>query len=191
MCGDWEHKQCAKVSDELYVVLDKVPDNGKFFCIPCSSLVPRVLKFHNDMNDCTKVVNEKISFLENKLSQGLTNISKHFCEQLKMIESKLADAPVFMDQETSQSQLKPVTVDIASKIVEDRGMRKSNIIIFNIPEPKSVDSAKRKKKDIAVIDAIAEELGSTALDFVDVVQLGAKSSDKNRPLKVQLNSLSQ
>ena len=194
MCGDWEHKQCAKVSDELYVVLDKVPDNVKFFCTPCSSVVPRVLKFYNDMNDCTKVVNEKISFLENKLSQGLTNISKQFSEQLKIIESKLADAPVVMDQETSQSQSKPVTVDTASKIVDeyrDREMRKSNIIIFNIPEPKSVDSAQWKKEDIAVINAIAEELGSTALDFVGVVRLGAKSSDKNRPLKVQLNSLSQ
>ena len=48
-----------------------------------------------------------------------------------------------------------------------------------------------KKEDIAIIYAIAEELGSIALDFVDVVRLGAKSSDKNHPLKVQLNSLSQ
>ena len=31
MCGDWEHKQRTKVSDELYVLLDKVPDNVKFF----------------------------------------------------------------------------------------------------------------------------------------------------------------
>ena len=64
----------------------------------------------------------------------MTNISKQFSEQLKMIESKLADAPVAMDQETSKSQLKPVTVDTASKIVDksqDREMRKSNVIIFN------------------------------------------------------------
>jgi len=27
MCGAWEHKQFAKVSDELYTLLDKVPDN--------------------------------------------------------------------------------------------------------------------------------------------------------------------
>ena len=60
------------------------------------------------MSDWTKVVSDKISYLENKLSQGLTNISKQFSEQLKTIESKLADAPVAMDQETSQSQLKPV-----------------------------------------------------------------------------------
>ena len=194
MCGCWEHKQCAKVSDELYVLLDKVPDNVKFFCTPCSSLVPRVLKFYNDMSDCTKVVDEKISYLENKLSQGLTNITKQFSEQLKTIESKLADAPMAMDQETSQTQSKPVTVDTASKIVDeyrDKEMRKSNIIIFNIPEPKSMENAERKKEDIAVINANAEELGSTTLDIVDVVRLGAKSSDKNRPLKVHLNSLSQ
>ena len=110
-----------------------------------------------------------------------------------MIESKLADAPVAMDRETSQSWSKPVTVDTASKIVDenrDREMRKSNVIIFNIPEPKYVDSAEWKKEDNAVINAIVEELGSTALDFVDAVRLGSKPSDKNCSLKVQLNSLS-
>ena len=105
------------------------------FLHPCSSVVSRVLKFYNDISDCTKVVDEKISYLENKLSQGLTNISKQFSEQLKMIESKLADAPVAMDQEASQSQSKSVMVDTVSKIVDeyqDREMRKSNVIIFNI-----------------------------------------------------------
>ena len=52
----------------------------------------------------------------------------------------------------------------------DKEMRKSNIIIFNIPEPKSMENAERKKEDITVINAIAEELGSTALDIVDVVR---------------------
>ena len=144
------------------------------------------------MSDCTKIVNEKISYLENKLTQGLTDISKQFSEQLKMIESKLTDAPVAMNQDTLQSQ--PVNMDTASKIVDeyrDREMRKSNIIIYNIPEPKSKDSTGQKKDDIAVINAIAEEIGSTALDIVDVARLGTKASDKSRPLKVRLNSLSQ
>ena len=68
MCGDWEHRQCVKVCNELFVLLDKVPKNVKFFCTPCSLLIPKVLKSFNDMSDCTKVVDEKISYLENKLS---------------------------------------------------------------------------------------------------------------------------
>ena len=52
-----------------------------------------------------------------------------------------------------------------------------------------MDSAERKKEDIAVINAIAEELNSTTLDIVDVVRLGPKA--QYRPLKVQLNNLSQ
>ena len=105
-----------------------------------------------------------------------------------MIEAKLADVPVAMDQETLQ--LQPVTVDTASRIVDeyrDKEMRKSNVIIYNIPESKAVDGAGRKKDDIAVINAIVEEIGSTALDIVDVARLGAKASDKSHPLKVHLN----
>ena len=68
-----------------------------------------------------------------------------------MIESKLTDAPVAMDQDTLQSQ--PVNMDTASKIVDeyrDREMRKSNIIIYNIPEPKSKDSPGQKKMTFTV-----------------------------------------
>ena len=111
------------------------------------------------MSDCTKVVNEKISYLENKLTQGLTDISKQFSEQLKMIESKLTDAPVAMDQDTLQSQ--PVNMDTASKIVDeyrDREMRKSNIIIYNIPEPKSKDSAGQKKMTLQLLMLLLRKL---------------------------------
>ena len=62
-------------------------------------------------------------------------------------------------------------MDTASRIVDeyrDKEMRKSNVIIYNIPESKAVDSADRKKDDIVVINDIAEEIGSTALDIVDV-----------------------
>ena len=82
-------------------------------------------------------------------------------------------------------------MDTISRIVDeyqDKEMRKSNVIIYNIPESKAVDSAGWKKDDIAVINAIVE---STALDIVDVAWLGAKASDKGRPLKVHLNSLNQ
>ena len=64
-----------------------------------------------------------------------------------------------MDQETLQSQ--PVTMTIASKIVNeyrDREMRKSNIIIYDLPEPRSMDSVECKKDDIAVNNAIAKEM---------------------------------
>ena len=70
-------------------------------------------------------------------------------------------------------------------------IRKSNVIIYKIPEPKFVNSVGWKKDDTAVINAIAEEIRSIALDIVDVPWLGAKVSDKNHPLKVHLNSLSQ
>ena len=38
-----------------------------------------------------------------------------------------------------------------------------------------MDSAEWKKDDIAVINTIAEEIGSTALNIVDVTWLGARS----------------
>ena len=50
------------------------------------------------MTVATKVVDEKISYLENKLSQSLTDISKQLTEQLKLIEAKLADTPVLVHQ---------------------------------------------------------------------------------------------
>ena len=38
-CGNWEHKTCAHVNDDMYGLINKVPENIKFFCTPVISTI--------------------------------------------------------------------------------------------------------------------------------------------------------
>ena len=43
-CSHWEHKVCAKVSSEHYLLLDSTSQN-MFFCTLCVSKVPQALHY--------------------------------------------------------------------------------------------------------------------------------------------------
>ena len=42
-CSRWEHKVCAKISSEQYLLLDSTPLNIMFICSSCASRVPQAL----------------------------------------------------------------------------------------------------------------------------------------------------
>ena len=67
--------------------------------------------------------------------------------------------------------------------------RKWNLIVFNVPEPKSTESSQRKVEDWEFFNSLIDHIGIDPVDVTDVVRLGAKTSDKLRPLRVQLNNL--
>ena len=102
--------------------------------------------------------------------------------------------------ESSLSQLKPsqrantVTRDAASKIVDeyrDIERRQWNLIISNAPESESTDSALGKSEDKKFFDSLMDSIGVGPVDIVNIIHLGAKSSGKLRPLRVQFNSMEQ
>ena len=44
-CQKWEHKVCAKLSDNNFILLGRTSDRIKFFCSLCVPRVDLVLKF--------------------------------------------------------------------------------------------------------------------------------------------------
>ena len=171
-CSKWEHKSCAHVSDEMYGLINNVPENIKFFCTPCCKVIATVLE-----------VNIKIDNLEGKFSKSLEDTQAKLLEQFKALELKLQKIQAIdqlkdqlkklesmvqgskvSDQLSNQikeivhkpieQQLKSlekaskqsnvITADTASKVVDeyrDMERRKWNLIVFNMPEPKSTESS--------------------------------------------------
>ena len=54
---------------------------------------------------------------------------------------------------------------------------------------KSTESSQRKVEDREFFNSLIDHIGIDPVDVTDVVRLGAKTSDKLRPLRVQLNNL--
>ena len=222
-CSNWEHKTCAHVSDDMYGLINKVPENIKFFCTPCCAVISTILevntkfnnldgKFCKNLEDIQTRLSDQIKALELKLKKF--EVVDKITDQIKKLESKMQGfkmANQLSDQikEMEAKLHKPIeqhlkslekvskqsnlfTMDTASKVVDeyrDMERRKWNLIVFNVPEPQCIEFSERKAKDREMFDALVEDIGAGPVDVIDVVRLGAKSSNKLRPLRVQFNNL--
>ena len=135
-----------------------------------------------------------------EIEQKLQKSQDHFSQQLKDIESKLQkpDTAAFEQQlkilENVSQQTSTVTIDTASKIhvvdeYRDMERRQWNLIIYNAPETESTDSTLRKSEDKKFLDTLINSIGADPVDIVNIVHLGAKSSGKFRPLRVQFANI--
>ena len=129
---------------------------------------------------------------------NLRKSQDHLSQQLKDIESgfQKPDTATFERQlktlENISQKANTVTMDTASKIVDeyrDMESRQWNLIIYNAPESESTDSAVRKSEDKNFFDSLIDSIDVGPVDIVNIVRLGARSSGKLQPLRVQFNSM--
>ena len=116
-------------------------------------------------------------------------------DQLKEIETRLHE-PIeqhLKSMEVNTKKAKEATLDTASRVVDeyrDMERRKWNLIVFNIPEPKSREPSQRKAEDRETLNAIMKDIGVGSVDIAEVVRLGVITVNKIRPLRVQFTNLS-
>ena len=89
-CVNWEYKTCTLVSDDIYGLIIKVPENIKFFCTPCCEVISTILE-----------VNAKFNNLDGKFCKTLENIQTQLSDQIKALELKLQKFEV-IDKLTDQ-----------------------------------------------------------------------------------------
>ena len=63
-CGKWEHKNCVKISDEEYEMIDQCSQNILFFCSKCLLNLPiamEVSKISENLDSCFKSLERELS----------------------------------------------------------------------------------------------------------------------------------
>ena len=111
-CLKWEHKTCAHVSDDMYGVINNVPENVKLFCTPHCAIISTILevnikfdnlegKFCKTLEDIQVQLSDQIKTLEQKLQNldKVDQLTDHITElELKIHRSKVADQLIITDQ---------------------------------------------------------------------------------------------
>ena len=275
-CGEWEHKMCAQVSDDMYKLINEVPKNIKFFCTPCCSVIATLMEVDSSLDSAILMLKEKLENLELKFCNSLQDVQTHLSDRVRELElnfqgsdvankvsdhikalelkvqgsieqlelklqgldivNKLSDQITELEQkvqgssdqikelelkvqgsnvadqlkeietrlhkpieqhlksmEVNTKKAKEATLDTASRVVDeyrDMERRKWNLIVFNIPEPKSREPSQRKAEDRETLNAIMKDIGVGSVDIAEVVRLGAITVNKIRPLRVQFTNLS-
>ena len=67
-CEQWEHKACAKLSDDEYKVLNDSSPNIMFFCSLCCPKVPCALSNYSNLTQTNANFDNRLKEMESKLS---------------------------------------------------------------------------------------------------------------------------
>ena len=196
-CSRWEHKVCAKITTEEYVLLDSVCDSIMFFCTECTTKVPLALKSYDHEVD----VAGKFEALEVKFTTMINDLTNCVKEQAKVFDNKFAGLKAKPCSPDSLNEVgSPLSADsvsnIASSLVEEqheREKRKLNIIIHNVPESTKDDPAARKNDDIAVVTDLFQIIKHMKIKSTinKAVCIGKKDSSKSRLLKLTVSNIDE
>ena len=197
-CGEWEHKTCAKLSDNHYKLLNEPSPNIMFFCSSCHPKVKVTLEASYNINELHISLDKRLKLIEEKLSKIPDNLSDHLsqCSLLQPIQDMQIQDPQSSIQNTSNSISDISPNKISSAVVsllndeKEREKRCMNIIIHNLPESTAKTGEERKQDDISKITEMCNQNLETPTSVTNAVRLGKKSTDPNKPriIKVTVGS---
>ena len=202
ICFVWVHAACEGFTKEQFKTFSDLSKSfpNIAYCCKLNGCLTRLNQLVAS-KDTSKLVSpveigETLRDLEKKYSLLNETITKTFANVDTLssnnteLQNKISNLAKSVD---SNPGIQVNTVSVTKIVDEYRDIerRKWNVIVFNAPEPKSADISQRKTEDREFFNSLVEDIGIAPVDIADVTRLGAKVANKSRPLRVQLNNLSQ
>ncbi|KAE9529155.1 hypothetical protein AGLY_011951 [Aphis glycines] len=126
---------------------------------------------------------------------------KYFCEscnnglrdipELKMLINRLlCEVNELRNQKNNGNNVSQNSEEFIINEIGDRNMRASNLILYNVPESNSDNTADRIAHDSNVVSNFIDSIiiGDTNIKPVKLLRLGTRVHDKTRPMKAIFSS---
>ena len=202
ICFVWVHAACEGFTKEQFKTFSDLSKSfpNIAYCCKLNGCLTRLnqLVASKDTSELVSPVEigETLTDLEKKYSLLNETITKTFANVDTLssnnteLQNKISNLAKPVD---SKSGIQANTVSVTKIVDEYRDIerRKWNVIVFDVPEPKSADTSQRKTEDREFFNSLVENIGIAPVDIANVTRLGAKVANKSHPLRVQLNNLSQ
>ena len=212
-CFKWVCIQCLEVSDELYMLLVKNPTSPLMVpCKECGNHVASLQEMRNTLNEVRRhqeeskkelhSINSRMGTLNKEIQKTIkVTVKKEVEEQLdvkmKRVERELEES---LDRKweslrentalPGQNWRNEVGDIVSETLTEDKlkQKKKTNLIIFNVPESNSIESEEitqhNRTMTLKVLNSILK-LGDIETKVKRVIRLGRKRSEEtSRPIKV-------
>lgn len=198
-CQKWEHKVCAKLSDDDFILLGNTSDRIRFYCSLCAPRVDVVLRFFDGFYEKQMCIDARLQDIETQLTRlsGLQQVAPSLSNSETMqVDQTVTDQGGTHPGVTNTAQPTSNELSNAVKSVineeKERDRRKLNLIMHNIPESEAEAPVTRKQEDTKqVTDVFSKQLKVEA-NISSIVRLGKKGSGpKPRLLRVTVNSESE
>ena len=178
-CEQWEHKACAKLSDDEYKVLNNSSPNVIFFCSLCCPKVPCALSNYSNLSQTNANFNNRLKEMESKLSSIVDDINVKLDNHCKKLEEKFTSKiddnmdsnPPLNTNTISSESVASLTASLVAE-QKEREKRELNLVLHNIPEPNTIDSSTRKQENISQVNSILDEYVDVKFTFNNAIRLG-------------------
>ena len=193
-CGLWTCADCANISDEEYIVMSR-PDCHWYCSGHCNLRATRAILDEKSVEDRCKEFLDKmegrLTFLEKEITQKATiKDLKTLNEDVKAMETRIDNLV------SAQGIAKSEAAASGVKEMENRDMRKKNIILFGVEEKNSPIASTRNEEDKEKLEEICSKGLKVEVKIKQVKRLGkfdkqsVSSEDvrKPRPMLAVLGS---
>ena len=191
-CEKWEHKICAKLSDDEYKILSDSSPHIIFFCSSCFPKVPSALSDYTSQTIAN--FDSRLKEMESKLSGIFEDINAKLDDHYKKLEEKFVcraddnmDSSPSPNAKTISDSVAPLTASLVTE-QKEREKRELNLVLHNVPEPTTTDNSARKEEDITQVNSILSGYLDVKPTIKNAVRLGKKVTDKARLLKITVAS---
>jgi len=190
-CYKWEHRECAGLTNDEYLVLSNSNSKIMFFCSLCYSKVPFSLNMERKAASQQSALEQRLQSIEDKLK----NLGS-FCASLNDTSGSL-ESSSSMDSSSHQNQPRPVnnisTSEVLSSFIneeKERSKRRLNLIVHNVPEPSAESGLERKSEDINTVSSIFDKFLGAKVKVKNANRIGRRSDNQSRPrlIKVSVDS---
>lgn len=183
MCEMWHHTDCEGVPDSLYRAIQETDQGAsqglRWFCKKCNKFATGFMAGLNRLSMRQDALEEKVKDIEDHVAAKFKEVGQSQAELTRKVDNAVA---------TSAKE--------SLREMEDRELRKNNVIFFGIQECPDIDPEVRKLEDKKrVNNTISGGLDCIA-EVTQTYRLGAKTSSdskelKPRPLLVKLQNSQQ
>lgn len=164
LCDYWFCVPCSKMSNSFFdeLVNSSLSENIIWYCEGCNKAIPgvkKVLRVVNKMKESQDQMNARLDRMEEKLNN--------------------------VDKQTELEE--DYKIDQALYDFKEREMRKNNVIIFNLPEPKANDNEEEKRLEESENIQKVCQSADVRFEVEEILRLGQKKTGqraKPRPVKV-------
>ena len=196
-CLKWHCQLCAGISDTLYNAINDDSTNAvAWFCNVCVKPAKNEVRTGCLIEKKCKQIETKMESMRSALDLSINNainkLRTEFNEKIEALKGDITtEATESAKKAASESVKEAVTTEQSTtasvKEIAEREERKSNIVVFNVPECISVVSEERVKHDEEYVTDLLKATKSEKLTVKKVFRLGPKA-DNARPLKVIFDS---
>lgn len=181
-CQSEMHLTCIGLNSEDIRITRHKSKSVKILCNTCNKYVSELQDIKNLILSVKAEFAKNITTLENKIQQ-LAQL-----EVIKDIKNSIDDIKKDLNEVKNYQPVKNKTIVVEEIIQEisERDKRKRNLMVFNLPEPKSTNSQERVLEDRTQIIKILN-LANYSNDF-KIIRLGGFRDGYHRPIKVILDS---